>query len=282
MPNKVAIVTDTTAALPDELNEQYDLHLVPLCLLWDGVTYTDKVDISPDEFYKKLSTSKTLPTTSQPSVAAFSDVYAPLIAEGYDILTLPISSKISGTFDSASIAAKQYPEGRIAVLDTLSASLALGMITILAARAAQRGATLLECRNIAVDAASRMHILFAVETLEYLHKGGRINTAAKFLGNTLDLKPILELQDGFISPIERVRTSKKAHSRLLELTEMVIGPNGAVDFLGVVSAAASEQAADLLRKAQDHFRINEMLSTELSPILGAHVGPGTVGIVFLA
>ncbi|MFZ3070023.1 MAG: DegV family protein [Anaerolineaceae bacterium] len=278
---KVAIVTDGTGALPESINKAYDLHIVPLTIEWEGKSYLDGVDIKPREFYTRLSSSKTIPTTSQPSAAAFYQTFLPLIEQGYDILTLPLSSKISGTYLSASTAAKQFPGERIEVLDTLSASLPLGMITILAARAAQQGATLLECNNVAIDAASRMHVYFAVESLEYLYKGGRINTASKFMGTALDLKPILELKDGLIVPCERVRTSKKAHARLVELAEEIVGPKGNIEFLGFVSANASEVLDELHEEAHKRFRIKEEIFSDLSPVLGSHVGPGTVGFVFI-
>ncbi|MGV8050299.1 MAG: DegV family protein [Anaerolineaceae bacterium] len=282
MANKVAIVTDSTGALPENINKECKLHIVPLLIEWDGKTYVDGVDLKPQAFYEKLSASKTIPTTSQPSTAAFSDTFAPLIEQGYDILCLPISSKISGTYLSASTAAKQFPENRIEVLDTLYTSLALGIITILAARAAQQGASLLECHNIAMDAASRMHVYFAVETLEYLQKGGRINSATKFLGTALDIKPILELKDGLIVPCEQVRTSKKAHLRLLELAENIVGPMGTIEYLGLVSANNPEALDELHTKAHQRFRVKEEVFAGTSPVLGTHVGPGMVGIVILA
>jgi len=205
-----------------------------------------------------------------------------LLSQDYDILTLPLSSKLSGTYDSAMMAAAQLPGGRIEILDTLFASIPLSAIVIKTARAALKGATLLECTNIAKEAASRTKVYFAVETLEYLHKGGRINTAAAFLGTALNLKPILGLEDGVIVPVERVRTSRKAHQRLLELAEQVVGPHGKIEFLGIVSADASAVAEELREEAHRRFQVEEELVTDLSPVLGCHVGNGTIGFSFLA
>jgi len=191
MANKVAIITDSTINLPEGAMEEYNIQTVPLIIHWDGKSYIDQVELTTKEFYERLATSKTLPSTSQPSISAFVEVYQPLIDQGYDIITLPLSAGISGTFLSASAAAGQFPIGRIEVLDTKSVSVGLGIILMKVARAAKAGASLQECREIALDVASRVKIYFSVETLENLRKGGRINSAAAFLGTALDMKPIL-------------------------------------------------------------------------------------------
>ncbi|MCZ2145100.1 MAG: DegV family protein [Anaerolineales bacterium] len=282
MSRKVAIVTDSTGAFPRSIIDELNLHIVPLNIHWDGKNYVDFVDITPAEFYKMLPAAKTLPTTSQPSAAAFITVFEQLIAENYDILTLPLSSKISGTYDSAMMALRQVTAGRVEVLDTLLASIPLSAIVMKTARAAKQGATLLECSNIAKEAASRSKVFFAVETLEYLHKGGRINTAAAFLGTALNLKPILSLEDGLIVPVDRVRTTRKAHQHLLDLAEQSVGSHGKIEFLGLVSADAPKAVEELRKEAHKRFQIEEELATDLSPVLGCHVGNGAVGLSFMA
>ena len=282
MANKVAIITDSTINLPEGAMEEYNIQMVPLIIHWDGKSYIDQVELTTKEFYERLATSKTLPSTSQPSITAFVEVYKPLIDQGYDIITMPLSAGISGTFLSASAAAGQFPIGRIEVLDTKSVSVGLGIILMKVARAAKAGASLPECREIALDVASRVKIYFSVETLENLRKGGRINSAAAFLGTALDMKPILEFRGGLIEAKERVRTSKKAHARLLELTEEIAGPQGELEMVGFVSAAAQPAMEELRQAAHERFTIKEEFSGELSPVLGTHVGIGTVGIGFLA
>jgi len=178
MANKVAVITDSTINLPEGAFEEYGIQSVPLIIHWDGQSYIDQVELTTEEFYKRLATSKTLPSTSQPSISAFVDVFTPLIEQGYDIITLPLSAGISGTFLSASAAAGQFPVGRIEVFDAKSVSVGLGVIVMKVARAAQAGASLQECHEIALDVASRVKVFFSVETLENLRKGGRINTAA--------------------------------------------------------------------------------------------------------
>jgi DegV family protein with EDD domain len=282
MANKVAIITDSTINLPEGAMEEYNIQTVPLIIHWDGKSYIDQVELTTKELYERLATSKTLPSTSQPSISAIVEVYQPLIDQGYDIITLPLSAGISGTFLSASAAAGQFPIGRIEVLDTKSVSVGLGIILMKVARAAKAGASLPECREIALDVASRVKIYFSVETLENLRKGGRINSAAAFLGTALDMKPILEFRGGLIEAKERVRTSKKAHARLLELTEEIAGPQGELEMVGFVSAAAQPAMEELRQAAHERFTIKEEFSGELSPVLGTHVGIGTVGIGFLA
>jgi DegV family protein with EDD domain len=282
MANKVAIITDSTINLPDGAFEEYNIQSVPLIIQWDGKSYIDQIELTTKEFYERLATSKTLPSTSQPSISAFVEVYQPLIDQGYDIITLPLSAGISGTFLSASAAAGQFPIGRIEVLDVKSVSVGLGIIVMKVARAAKAGASLQECREIALDVASRVKIYFSVETLENLRKGGRINSAAAFLGTALDMKPILEFRGGLIEAKERVRTSKKAHARLLELTEEIAGHKGELEMVGFVSAAAQPAMEELRQAAHERFTIKEEFSGELSPVLGTHVGIGTVGIAFLA
>lgn len=282
MANKVAIITDSTINLPEGAMEEYNIQTVPLIIHWDDKSYIDQIELTTKEFYERLATSKTLPSTSQPSISAFVEVYQPLIDQGYDIITLPLSAGISGTFLSASAAAGQFPIGRIEVLDVKSVSVGLGIIVMKVARAAKAGASLQECREIALDVASRVKIYFSVETLENLRKGGRINTAAAFLGTALDMKPILEFRGGLIEAKERVRTSKKAHARLLELTEEIAGPQGELEMVGFVSAAAQPAMEELRQAAHERFTIKEEFSGELSPVLGTHVGIGTVGIAFLA
>lgn len=278
---KVAIVTDSTTALPAHISEDAGLYTVPLSINWDGKSYLDGIEMTPQAFYEKLVNSKSFPTTSQASGESYNRVYKSLLKQGFDVLSITISSKISGTYDSAVQGMRGLPRGRIEVVDSLSASLPLGMVALKTARVARQGGTLLECRNEAIDLSRRIRVYFAVETLEYLHRGGRIGAAAKFLGTALGLKPILTLKNGFIEPIERVRTTKKAHARLIELTKAEVGPKGKIEYLGVVSAAAPTMRDAFLKEARRNFRVEEEITAELSPVIGSHIGPGAIGIIYL-
>ncbi len=207
--SKVAIVTDSTAYLQDDLLATYNISVVPLVVIWGTETLHDNVDIGPKEFYDRLSKAKIMPSTSQPTVKSFADVYEKLHAEGYEILALVLSAALSGTMDSATQAKAMVPDAVVKVVDSKITSIPLAYMALAAARAAKRGASLSECKKIAEEIRDHAQVFFAVDTLEFLHRGGRIGGASRFLGTALNLKPILYLKDGKIEALERVRTSKK-------------------------------------------------------------------------
>ena len=279
---KVAVVTDSTAYLPADLVSAYNITVVPLVVIWGDETLRDNIDISPDEFYKRLSTAKTMPSTSQATIQTFVDVYEKLLIEGYDILTIVLSSALSGTMDSAIQAKSQFPDARIELFDSQYTSLPLAYMALAAARAAKRGASMEQCLEIVKKVREKTEVFFAVDTLEFLHRGGRIGGASRFLGTALDLKPILQLQEGKVEAIERVRTLKRAHWRLIELLEENVNGHSPLNMMGVVSAAAEESAAHLLTRIKSEFNPQEIMLANLSPVLGTHVGPGTVGVAFVA
>lgn len=282
--SKVAIVTDSTAYLPPELIREYSIEVVPLHLIWGEKTYLDGVDITPKEFYERLATAKELPTTSQPSPAAFKAVYDRLLAAGYDVLSIHISSKLSGTMDSAIQAKAMLPGARIEIVDSLSTSMGMGFAVVEAARAAARGASLEECKAIAERGLRNVSVFFLVNTLEFLHRGGRIGGAAAFLGTALNLKPILELRDGRIEAIEKVRTISKATDRLLDIfAERARGKRPLR--LAILHANAQEEAERLLERARQKVSvddISEAVIVPVSPVIGTHTGPGCVGIAFMS
>lgn len=279
--NRVVIVTDSTTAIPASVTEQQNLIVVPLVVNWDGKTYRDGVEITPKEFYSRLSDSKSIPTTSQPSAEAFRDVYLNYLNQDYDILTMVISSKMSGTYNSAIQGAEGLPKDRIFVLNSLQASMPLAIMALMTSDAALRGASLLECKNLAIDISERIQTLFIVNTLEYLHKGGRIGAAARFLGTALNLKPILKLQNGGIHPLEKVRTQKKAIKRVFEIAESDLGKQGRIEYLGVLSANSQELSEEISENARSKFTVKNEFLSEISPVIGTHVGPGTIGLVYL-
>ncbi|NLC30095.1 MAG: DegV family protein [Chloroflexi bacterium] len=279
--NKVAIVTDSTVAIPPSIVAEQKLTIVPLAVNWDGETYLDGIDITPKQFYERLGKSKTMPTTSQPSAGAFTEVYTRLLDEGYDILTLVISSKLSGTWDSAIQGAEGLPQDRLVVLNSLQASMPLSIMALMTSDAALKGASLLECKNLAIDVSERVQTLFVLETLEFLHRGGRIGAAARFLGTALKLKPILKLQNGAIVPLEKVRTFSKAIKRLFEIAERDLGKQGRVEYLGVLSANSPKYSEEITATARQRFRVKNEFVSEISPVIGTHTGPGAVGLVYL-
>ncbi len=282
--SKVAIVTDSTTYFPPEMLKGLPIYSLPLHVLWGENNYLDGIDITPKEFYERLQTTKVMPTTSQVTPGAFSKLYQQLLGEGYDILSVHISGKLSGTFDSATQAKQQLPGARIALFDSGTTSMAMGFIVLAAARAAVEGASLTECIKLVEQAKERTGVYFAVSTLEFLRRGGRIGGAAAFLGTAFDLKPILALVDGQVEAIEKVRTMSKAIDRLTEIVEK--RANGARPIrLAALHANAPKEAAQLLERISKNYNSTELadtLVTEISPVLGTHAGPGTVGIVIQA
>lgn len=282
--SKVAIVTDSTANIPPEIAQDYPISIAPLQVIWGNETFRDGVDIHPTEFYTRLEQSKTSPTTSQPSPATFISIYRPLLDQGYDILSLHISAKLSGTFDSAVQARQVFPGANIEIVDCNTTAMALGFPVLDAARAAIHGATLQECKTIAEKGCQHTGVLFAVSTLEYLRRGGRIGGAAAFLGTALNLKPILELRDGHIEAIERVRTMGKAIDRLLELFVERIGDQRPIRIAGL-HAKAPEEGRQLVERARQRFNagdVSEVMLAEISPVLGCHTGSGCIGLAYMA
>ncbi len=279
--SKVAIVTDSTAYLPSELIEQYEITVMPQVLIWGEETLLDGVDIQPDEFYSRLKTADVTPTTSQVSVQDFKKVFEKLAAEGKDILAVLISDKLSGTIASATQALEFVPDARVEIVNSHSVAMALGFQVLEAAKAAAQGASLEECKAAAESARERTGVIFAVDTLEFLHRGGRIGGASRFLGTALQLKPILEVTGGRVEPIERVRTKRKAHARVVELIAERTQGRGPVK-LSTLHAAAEEDARALLKAAEERLgNVEETIFSEVSPVVGTHAGPGTVGLAYL-
>lgn len=279
---EVVIVTDSTTVLPSEYLQKFNIHVVPLQVVWGNETFRDGVDIQPSEFYTKLQAADTMPTTSQPSAAEFKDVFEKLIADGYEVLAILISSGLSGTIASAEQAKKMLPDAPIEIIDSKCTTAELCFHVLEAAKAASDGGDLAACKARALDARQRSGVVFAVDTLEFLHRGGRIGGAKRFLGTMLNIKPILDLKDGRIDAVEQVRTRRKAQARLIELVqERTEGKP--LKYIGVSHANASKDASALLARAQEQMQmqVQETLMVDLSPVIGTHVGPGTLSIAYM-
>ena len=279
--SKVALVTDSSTYLPKERMDPYIIRVVPLVVIWSGKELRDGVDIQPAEFYTRLQTAREMPTTSQPSPLAVKEVFDELLAEGYDILGIFISSKFSGTFASAEQALAMLSGANIEIIDSLIGSMGAGWPILAAAQAAAQDASLAECKAIALKALENVGILLMVDTLEYLHRGGRIGGAQRFLGDALSLKPILEVVDGVFVGLERVRTRQKALKRLADLLETRIAGRKPVR-LAVLHANAPDLAALMLQEASQRVHPVDTIMADVSPAVGTHLGPGTVGFAFMA
>lgn len=279
--SKVAIVTDSTAYIPKELTEKYQIITAPQVLIWGEKTYRDGVDIQPEEFYTRLKSATVMATTSQVTIAAFKDIFSSLLDEGKDVLAVLISEKLSGTIDSAVQAREMLPGAAIEIVDSKTTAMALGFTALAAARAADQGATLVECKELAEKATRHTGVVFAVDTLEFLHRGGRIGGGSRFLGTALQLKPILEVTGGQVEAIERVRTRSKSLQRVVEIIEERIAGRTPVR-MATLHANSPADAQQLLEMASARIPLEESVMSEISPVVANHAGPGTVGLAFMA
>lgn len=279
--SKIAIVTDSTACIPDNLVQEFQIRVAPQVLIWGEETYEDGIDIQPTEFYNRLSNANQMPSTSQATIASFKNIYTQLYQDGYEIITILLSAKLSGTIDSAEQAKEFVPDARIEIIDSRTTAMAMGYQVLMTARGRDKGMSYEECVAVARSASSHVGVVFAVDTLEFLHRGGRIGGASRFLGTALNIKPILEVVDGKVEAIERVRTRKKSLQRVLELLEDRIGEREPVR-LATLHANAPDEAKELLEMAKERFSAIEVIFTEVTPVIGTHAGPGTVGLAFMA
>jgi DegV family protein with EDD domain len=223
-----------------------------------------------------------MPTTSQPTPAAFKTVYEKIVAGGTkDIISMHVSTKLSGTVASANQAAKMVPKANVRIIDGYSASMGTGWPLLEGIKAAEAGKTLAEVEKTIMTAKERAGVLLMVDTLEFLHRGGRIGGASRFLGTALNLKPILEVQEGAVEPLERVRTKKKAMKRLVGIVEERMGGQKPV-MIASLHANAEEEAKVLLEIAKAQLKPDEAVITEVSPSVGTHTGPGTLGICYMS
>jgi DegV family protein with EDD domain len=280
--SKFAIVTDSTAYLPTELTQKHNITVTPQVLIWGDEIFRDGVDIQPAEFYSRLKTAKVMPSTSQVSPAAMQAAFQGLVDQGLEVLGIFISSKLSGTLQSAIQGREMMGSAgeKVTLVDSQSTAMALGFQALAAARAMESGASLKECAALAEKAHERTGVFFAVDTLEFLHRGGRIGGAQRFIGSALNLKPILALKEGKVEGVERIRTKSKAQDRVIELVvEQAKGKSNIR--LATLHANAVEDAKKLLDRASSELSPVEALLTELSPVVGTHAGPGTVGLAFM-
>lgn len=279
--SKVALVTDSTAYIPADLVQKYHLTVAPQELIWGDKTYQDGVDIQPDEFYQRLKTASVMPTTSQVTIPNFKQIFQKLLEEGNDILAILISAKLSGTIDSAVQAKQMLPDANIEIVDSYTTAMAMGFQVLTVAKAAQEGATLAECKRLAEEARNHVGVIFAVDTLEFLHRGGRIGGGSRFLGTALNIKPILEVVGGRVEAVERVRTRKKSLDRVVELIEERTRGKNPIR-IASLHANAEEEARALLKEVTQRVNPVETIFTTVSPVVGTHAGPGTLGLAYMA
>jgi DegV family protein with EDD domain len=279
MPS-TAVVADTTSYLPPELIQQHDIRLVSLYVGIEGDQEKESEIDDLQGFYERLRTSDQQVTTSQPSVGDFISVYEPLLAEGKEIVSIHISSGISGTYESAMQARERLTaEGkggeRIVVCDSRTGAGGMGLMVLAAANAAEKGANAAEANERAEAVRQELKIWFVVETLDYLRRGGRIGAARHWIGTTLKIKPILTLEDE-ITPIERVRTRSRAFERMVDYGRQ--RHEAGADAWVVQHVQDPENAERLVEACRPIFGKDPVFTSEVGPVLGAHVGPGLLGV----
>ena len=276
---KVIVITDSSAYIPVDASEGLNIEVIPLWLIWGDECFRDGVDIFPSKFYKRLEKSKTSPSTSQPSSKEFELLFQELAMRTDAIVNVLVSSKISGTIVSAQAAIPKIPEARIGIVDSLSSSMGLGFAVLAAARAAAAGNSFEDVVKAAEVMREKVHLLFVVDTLEYLHRGGRISGGKRLLGTVLNIKPILHFEEGEIRPLSQARTKKKALDLMLDIaSERLDGKNMAE--AAIVEINTPEEAEEVELQVRSRFGTSRVYRAEVSPVVGTHVGPGAVGLAF--
>jgi DegV family protein with EDD domain len=275
----VAVVTDSTAYLPSELTEGYGIHVVPLYVVLPGRSGREGFDVGPEDVARTLAIRGQTVSTSRPTPGDFVAAYRSALAAGADrLISIHLSGELSGTSDAARLAASQVGEHIVTVVDSRSAAMGCGFAVLAAARSAATGADAEEVAGIARQTAAQTSTFFVVDTLEHLRRGGRIGAAAAVLGSALAVKPVLHVKDGRVVPLEKVRTAARALNRLVQLAVEAAG-EGPVS-VAVHHLAAGERADRLAAELREKLpALRELHVSELGAAIGAHVGPGAVGVV---
>lgn len=275
---RVAVVTDSTADLPADLIEQLGITVVPLNVRIGGNSYEDRVTITPDDFMRMLAENNDMPMTSAPSVGRFANEYERLSQNHDQILSIHISSKLSGTYNSACTASDLFINGpEIRVIDSTTASMGMGLVVKRAAELARDGSTIEEIEAQVTRMIARTHVIFLVDTLEHLRRGGRIGRAAEIIGSVLQLKPLLRIEEGIVVPQARTRT----HARAVQGMVQLINELPRIDSAAVLHTAGADDIGTLVDCLAPKVPEDTLIITELSPVLSAHIGPKGLGVAIL-
>jgi len=269
----VKVVTDSTSDLPAEVVRELGITVVPALIQFGDKVYHDGVDLSPEEFYHKLQISSVLPRTSAPSPGSFNEVYSKLAQEADAIVSIHVAAKLSATYDAARLGSADL-KCPISIVDSETASMACGLLVILAASAAREGASFSDIDALVRAAVPRTVTFGVFGTLEYLYRGGRIGRAQAFLGSILKLNPILAIRAGEILPIARVRTRPKAIERLCE----ILRDSGVPQEVAVMGTTETEEAEALAQQLAPIFPPERMYRASIGPAVGTYVGPRAVGV----
>lgn len=272
----VRIVTDSSVDMPAEMARDLDITVVPLSITFGDKSLLDGVDIDAETFYRTLQAASAHPRTAAPAPGLFEEVYRRLAGEGHDIVTITLSAELSGTYNSAVLAARNVPEAHVTLVDSRAISMGMGSLVVHAARLAREGKTAAEIEAAVRSLLPRLELLLMADTLTYLQRGGRLGRASSLVGTMLNIKPIISLRDGQVTPIQRVRTRGKA------LQEMARTANAAAPFeqVYIMHTAAPETAAQFAAMVRPVYD-GTIPILPLGPVVGVHLGPGSVGITGL-
>ena len=276
----IKVVTDSTSDLPADVAESLGIEVVPLNVHFGSDVYKDRVNLMPDTFYDKLINDDVLPTTSQPSVGEFIDVYERLGSDADGIVSVHISEKLSGTMNSARLASQQAnADCPIEVVDTFQVSMGVGICAMEAAEVANSGGNMNQVILAARNAVTRSQCFFMLETLEFLQKGGRIGKAQALIGNLLKIRPMLMLQEGEVHPLGRERTRRKGIAKLVDTVEELAPISG----LAVMYSTGPDEAQTLAQNVSK-FMIEgrEPMMLQIGPVIGTYAGPDTLGIALIS
>ncbi len=278
---RVHVVTDSGSDLSKEIRDTYNIHVVPLSIQFGDEIYRDGVDMHEETFYQRLTEGSVLPSTCQPSPADFVKCYKEIAEPGDTIISVHLSSKLSGTYQSAFLATTMIDNLDIVVLDTKSASIGIGLVAIAVAEAVQKGATKDEAVALAHKVINEMGVYFVVDTLEYLKKNGRIGAAQAMVGALLNIKPILTLVEGVVTPFDKVRGKAKALKGIQDIiAEYSAKHPGQALRIGITHANSYADAKKFSDEIAKTIDVHELIISYIGPTIGVHVGPGTIAVLF--
>lgn len=273
----IHLVTDSTANVPSEIRAKFKVHTVSLKLITGDQTFDEDGGMSQEEFFRLLKTVSTAPTTSQPSSGEFVELYQKLTANPEDeVISIHISAGLSGTVPNALIAAEQVAPERISVVDSRLTSVGLLLMVIAAGEAIAAGKSRVQILSLLDQLIAQNVTVFTVDTLEYLHKGGRINTASRWLGTLLNIKPVLQLHNGKIEPLDKARSLNRAMQRAVD--ELVHRLGNRPINAAVAHILAYDNAIKLMEMVKERLNCASICLSEVGPVIGSHVGPGTLGV----
>ena len=275
---KIAIVTDSAACIPPAFVQKYDIRIVRYQLIWDGQTYLDGQGLTHAEFYRRFRESQTYPTTAQPTLGSFVEVYAELAQEAEGIVPIHIPERLSSAIRTARIAAREVSPTPVRVIDANAAAGAQAFVALAAARAAEAGSDLEQVVSVAEECTKHVGMYAAIETLEHLRRGGRIGQAATLVGSRLRIQPVMTLIEGEVRVVGVTRSRQRAKDCILDELAQRVGESPIR--ASVFHADVAEEAAQLAEQVQQRFDCTEFFISEFTPVMGAHTGPGTIGVAF--